>query len=412
VKILLVHSSDAGWGGGQTVLNRLQSGLRKAGVEATILCKGKTRDDSIAMPRAARLESFLKKITQRVGLNDVHCVSSFNVRKVPAYQHADIVDLHCIHSGFFSYLALPRLTKDKPTVLTLHDMWPFTGHCHNSRDCKRWKTGCGKCPYPETEPAIRRDATHLEWRLKDWTYQRSRLTVVAPSTWLAEQAKQGILSRFPVHLIPHGVDTEVYQPLDPERCRFALGLPPGKKVILFAVDDLTRYLKGGDLLQEALRALPSSLKAETVLLLFGNKGEAFARTVDIPTVSLGYISGDRLKAVAYSAADIFVSPTRAEAFGLVLLESMACSTPVVSFRINGVPDLVRPGVTGYLAEPENANDLAQGIVQILEDEPLRQSLRQQCRTVAVREYSLELQVQRYIKVYEQLLDGGTYVAAS
>ena len=70
-------------------------------------------------------------------------------------------------------------------------------------------------------------------------------------------------------------------------------------------------------------------------------------------------------------AHLFVSPTKAEAFGLVLLESMACGTPVVAFDVGGVPDLVRPGRRGYLAEAQSAEDLARGISTLLDDRELR-----------------------------------------
>jgi glycosyltransferase involved in cell wall biosynthesis len=81
---------------------------------------------------------------------------------------------------------------------------------------------------------------------------------------------------------------------------------------------------------------------------------------------------------------------------------MACGTPMVSFRVGGVPDAVRPGTTGYLAKPEDAQDLSNGIVQLLENESLRTAMSQQCRAIAVKEYSLELHVQRYIELYRQL----------
>ena len=105
---------------------------------------------------------------------------------------------------------------------------------------------------------------------------------------------------------------------------------------------------------------------------------------------------------AYSAADLLVSPTRAESFGLVCLESIACGTPVVAFGVGGVPDIVRHGVTGYLADPENSTDLRDGIVELLEDERLRDLLSQQGPSIAKKEYSLNLQVQRHIELYQQV----------
>jgi glycosyltransferase involved in cell wall biosynthesis len=82
---------------------------------------------------------------------------------------------------------------------------------------------------------------------------------------------------------------------------------------------------------------------------------------------------------------------------------MACGTPMVSFKIGGIPDLVRPGVTGYLAQPGDTQDFAQGIIQLLEDENLRNCMREHCRSIALEEYSLELQAKRYIELYRQIL---------
>jgi glycosyltransferase involved in cell wall biosynthesis len=407
MRILQLHYIDKAnnsyGGGGAIAMYRLHTKLRKSGIDSRCLCSYKTSSDSIRLPRLKKLDSGLKQITSRFGLNDVHCLSTFMVKRLQAYNDADILHLHCIHGGFFNYLALPWLTESKPAVFTLHDMWPFTGHCSYSYGCDRWQTGCGRCPYPKVYPPVRRDATHIEWRLKDWVYAHSNITVVSPSGWMTEHAKQSMLNRFPIHHIPYGIDTEVYEPLDPEQCRSLLGIPTGKRVIAFVAWHLSEPRKGGDLLLKALQSFPESLKAETVLLTLGAQGsDAFAEAVGIQTFNFGYIDNDRLKAIAYSAADLFVSPTRADNLPLVLLESMACGTPMVSFRVGGVSDPIRTGVTGCLAEPDNAEDLSNSIVQLLEDERLCHNMSKWCREIALKEYSSELQAQRYIDLYRGL----------
>ena len=355
----------------------------------------------------------LGRVAHQIGLNDVHCVGAFKIKKMEAYVEADVLNFHGIHGDFFSYLALPSLTTHKPAVFTIRDTWPLTGHCAVTYDCERWKIGCGKCPYPDTPPALptKRDTTHLEWKLKDWAYRHSRLTVVALTRRMMAQAKLSMLARFPIHHIPNGVDTEAYQRLDPDLCRSALGIPVGKKVLLFAAGHLNRQHKGGNLLARALEDLPPSLMPEIVLLLLGEGGELLADAFDVQVLPLGYIGGHRLKAMAYSAADLFVLPTRGDQMPNVLLESMACSTPIVSFDVGGVADVVRPGVTGYLARPEDVQDLRNGIVQLLEDAPLRQAMGQQCRAIAVQEYSTQLEVQRYIALYRDVARGDGHGAA-
>lgn len=409
MKVLQIHATDAAIGGGSIAMLRLQEGLRKAGVKSRVLCLTTTDADSVALPKV-RGEHRLRALTWRLGLNDLHCLGTFKIPTLSAYVDADLLHIHCLHSGFFNYLALPSLTKTKPALYTLHDMWPFTGHCVHSFDCDRWKSGCGKCPYPEMPNAVQRDATWWEWRLKDWSYRRSNLTFVAPSRWMYELARQSMLSHFPIQHIPHGVDTEVYQPLDREMSRAALGIPPGKKVLLYLARRMNpshkaSYIKGADVLAQALRDLPSSLRKDTVLLLVGEGASAFAGEVDMTTIPLGFVSSDRLKAVVYSAADLFLFPSRAENFPLVLIESMACGTPAVAFRVGGVPELVRPDVTGMLAEPEEAKQFSAGVVRLLEDTDLRAHLSVLCRAIALKEYSLDLHIDRHVALYRQALAG-------
>lgn len=387
-------------------MQRLHQGLKRANVDSSILTKVRQPGgDAIAFPNPSGLslvERLFGRFCVPLGLNDPHCVSAFALDRVTAYRQADVIDFHCLQGGYFSYLALPSLTRHKPAVLTLHDIWPFTGHCAYSHDCERWKTGCGNCPHLDISPPIRKDNTRLEWRLKDWVYSRSKLAVVAPSRRIAEQANQSMLKRFDVHHIPHGIDTSVFRPYDQGNIRSLFGIGLDKRVIMFAAAKLSQINKGPDVLVQSLRALPGALKRNTVLLLLGDNSNGLREQLDIEVIHLGYASGDLLKALAYSAADLFVYPTRAETFGLVIQESMACGTPLVSFDVGGVSDLVRHNVTGYLAQPGDLAAFTGGIIQLLEDDKRRQGLGAKSREVIVNEFSIEGQVQRYMQLYSQL----------
>jgi glycosyltransferase involved in cell wall biosynthesis len=406
MKILHINQSDVG-GGAAIAAYRLHQGLLDQGLSSKLLVGEALTSDSRVevVSQNPRLNRELFRLNGRLGLLYINILSTFDIPKHPFYQEADILNLHNLHGSYswFNYLALPHLTKNKPTIFTLHDMWSFTGHCAYSYDCDRWKIGCGKCPYPDRYPNIYRDNTKLEWKLKDWVYSKSNLTIVAPSNWLTEQAKASMLGRFPIHHIPYGIDTEAYQPIDTQKCREVLGIPKNHKVIMFGATNLKDSRKGGDLLFKILENLPTSLKAETVLLTIGNQGAEFAKQIGMKVVSLGYLNSDRLKSIAYSAADLFIFPTRADNLPLVLQESMACGTPMVSFKIGGVPDLVRPGITGYLALPEDTQDFCDGIVKLLEDEPLRKKMSENCRDIALKEYNLDLQAQLYMELYKQVL---------
>ncbi len=409
----LHHGDNPGWGGGVVAMQRLHGALLEAGIESTILCgvKSQASPRTVQIPRWRLLEAGLKRVGRPLGFNDLHGVSAFGVRRHPAYRAADIVHIQGLHGGFFNYLALPALTRDKPVVYTLHDMWAFTGHCAYSYGCERWRHGCGRCPHLDAPPPVARDATAVEWRLKGWTYARARLTVVTVSRWLTALAQQSLLGRFPVRLIPNGVDVETYRPLGREECRRVLGLPRSAPVLLWLSTRMDTahpegFRKGGDLLLGALRTLPGALKRDLLVVLTGLDADAVTDTAGVRAVNLGFVGSDRLKAIVYGAADVFVHPTRADNAPLVLLESMACGTPMLSFRVGGVPELVREGETGLLAEPEDVESLRAGLMRLLDDAGLRQRLGERGRAVATAEYSLARHVRRHIALYETLLRSG------
>lgn len=407
MKVLHLWRSDSSQygGGGAASMYRIHSNLIEHDIESSILCEQKATSDPnvYLLPPLNRTEKRIKRITAKIGLNDIHRTSSFKITQDPVYVDADIIHFHGIHSGFINYLALPKLTRNKPAVFTLRDMWSMTGHCAQSFDCDRWKIGCGKCTYPLSYPPIQRDMTHIEWRLKKWVYSRSNLTIIALSKSFVDAAKQSILKHFPIHHIPNGIDIEMYRPLSKKESRYSLGIPQDKKVILFGSVDLNSYAKGCDLVVQVAQNLPESLKANTCILLFGNYGEELAKQIDIPCIDLGFVSDQQVKAAAYSAADLLLFPSRAEAFANMPLESMACGTPVVAFPVGGCSDVVRPGKTGFLANMESGDELLKAVCQLLENDDVRETMAEECRSCIVNEYSTELETQRHIDLYSSLI---------
>ncbi|WP_416236367.1 glycosyltransferase family 4 protein [Spirulina sp. CCNP1310] len=404
VKVLHINQSDI-MGGAGIAAYRLHQGLLQGGVDSRLLVgEAKLGGDRIAtVSRRLKIENQLSRINRRFSLNYLNIISSFEIPNHQFYKQAEILNFHNLHTGYFNYLALPHLTREKPAVWTLHDMWSLTGHCAYSYDCDRWQIGCGHCPYPQEYPEISRDNTNWEWKLKQWLYQRSNLTIVTPSHWLGEQVKQSLLKHCSIAVIPYGIDLEVYQPISTALARTALGINHYKNVLLFGVENLTYRRKGGDLLLKALHHLPNSFKQETILITFGNSGNQITQRVGITVLNLGYLESDRLKALSYSSADLTLFPTRADNLPLVLQESLACATPAISFDVGGVGELIQSGITGYLAEPENVEQFTQGILDLLSSPSLMQKMSQNCRQLAETKYGLTQQSQQYKKLYNQVL---------
>ena len=317
---------------------------------------------------------------------------------------ADIYHLHQITEFVDYQTTLRRLVARAPIVWTLHEMTPFTGGCHYASGCDGFAGGCGACPQLGSEKQD--DFSHSVWRRKRRVYDRippARFHVVGASQWIAGEAQRSSLfGRFPISVIPYGIDTDVFRPV-PEARRLleALELPPTARIVLFVSDWLGNPRKGFDLLDAALHARP----LPNVALVSLGRGDPLRLQSTIPHVHLGGFTEDRMLAIAHSLADVFVIPSREDNLPNTVLEAMACGTPVVGFRTGGIPELVQDGVNGLLAAPGDVSGLAGAIEALLDDEPRRVAMGRAARDAAKHQYSRQLQGERYRRLYESILDG-------
>lgn len=405
VRVQFVNTTY-GPGGASQIVSNLDSEFRRLGVDTDILvarAEGPRGSHVRELPKVHGLiERCTNRLANEVGLNNNGIVSTFGLRRDDSLRKTDIVNLHNLHGGYFNFLALPSLTRIVPAVLTLHDMWAFTGHCVYSLDCAKWKRGCGKCPYPYDYPRLRRDSTLLEHRLKRWAFARSRLHVVAISTWIRDLAKESLLGSLPIHYIPNGIDLEAFRPADKIAARRLFGLSADRHVVLYVAHHPDDRRKGFDLLTSAMSKLPPSVSGSCTVLLMGDVTPE--RTKELPNaINLGFVADPQRKAQAFAAADVVAVPTRADNLPIVLQESLACGRPAVSFNVGGVPDLVKHEVTGMLARPEATDQFADCLRAVLEDGEWRDRMGRAARALAESEFSLPTQARRYLALFQEIL---------
>ncbi len=294
-------------------------------------------------------------------------------------------------------MLLPPLVERFPLVWTLHDMNPFTGGCHYASNCAGYTSACGRCPQLGSQQEF--DLAHAVWERKKEAFGAipdSRLTIACPSRWMADcVGRSPLLSRFRREVIPNGVPTDSFAPRNKQCARQILEIPEAAQVLLF-VSDSDNPRKGFRLLKEALSQGDSRFHVVSV----GRVEPAPSRWHQ----SLGPISNDRQLSLAYSAADLFVCPSLEDNLPNTILESFACGTPVVGFNVGGIPDMVRPGQTGWLAERNDSAALHAAIQTASTELKTRGGeISQRCRAVVEKEYSLERQGRRYEEVYRQML---------
>lgn len=310
----------------------------------------------------------------------------------------DIIHFHWIAQNSVSFYAMQQIASlNIPVVWTIRDTWPITGGCHFFADCQQWKIGCKDCQ--EFRPPFQALARY-QWKKKERLYPKLNPHIVVLSKQF-ENIINGspLLNGYKHTLIPNGVDTDIFRPIDKRVAREILKIPQDAKFILFGAVQTNDYRKGYDLLKAALKKIE---RQNTRCLVFGSS-TANKEDNHLPTHYLGYIHDQILLAVIYSAADVFVCPSREESFSNTTLEALACGVPVVAFPVGAIPEMIVHKSNGILATPYSADELAQGINYILEDDIRQQEMSISARKTAINSYSFTVIAEKYKELYNSLI---------
>lgn len=307
----------------------------------------------------------------------------------------DIIHLHNLHD---SYINLPMLFSyikkhNVPTVWTLHDCWAFTGQCpyFTMIKCDKWKTGCHNCPQYKEYPASLYDNTKRMWNLKKkWFTGIENMTIVTPSKWLAELAKESYLKDYPIEVINNGIDLDVFKPT-PSNFRERYGISEEKHIVL-GVSFAWGYRKGLDCFVEMAEKMGDQYQ----IVLVGTDHE-IDKNLSQKIISIHRTQNQKELAEIYSAADVFAMPTREENYPTVNMEAIACGTPVVTFRTGGSPEMLNEEV-GQVVPADGVNEMMSEIRKICENVRLC-SEKFRCKA---QEYIMEDRFLEYIDLYKSM----------
>ncbi|HEX5106436.1 MAG TPA: glycosyltransferase, partial [Pirellulaceae bacterium] len=246
-----------------------------------------------------------------------------------------------------------------------------------------------------------RDLAQRSFQIKREALAGRRLHVVAPSVWLADQARQSHLlgNAASIRVIPYGLDTVQFSPTEKALARQQLGLPQDRFVIGFGATSLTQHRKGMTPLLAALAQLER--KSDIVCVAFGGGGLPWSG--ELPEIhSVGFLRDPGKLALVYSAADVFALPSLEDNLPQTGLEALACGTPVVGFATGGIPDFVHPGETGLLARRGDAGDLAAQIQRLRDRADERVAMGSRGRRLVLERFSSEREASQYIALYGEL----------
>lgn len=391
-------------GGAARIAWNLTEKMSQAGHDVRIFAQRTTIDDPriipFNIPQTEEQNTLLKRQTEK-RLFDLYSKALIEIFSHDFFQQADIVHLHCINAGYFSYLLLPFLTG-KSLIWTMHDTLAFTGNCLHTDYCDRWQnTNCNDCPLDGNVEGEKLNRELVQF-IKGDICSISKFTVVCPSVWIKSKIEKSILGKQDVQFIPNGIDTKVFYPRDRKTVRSIHGLPQDTKIIMFAAHGgFNTHLKGGKLLIQALRKI-YYWYPDLVLLNIGSSDNSVFDDLPIKRIDWPYITDPHKLADFYAASDLFISPSLAENLSLVICEASACGTPVVAFNVGGNREIIRHQQTGYLARAGDVEGLAAGICFMLDDDSFRHQAGELASKWIFDNFMLDKMTDNYMELYERM----------
>ncbi|MBR0674133.1 glycosyltransferase, partial [Neoroseomonas soli] len=319
---------------------------------------------------------------------------------------ADVLHLHWTSWAIPPATLRGWLAEGRRVVWTLHDLWPMTGGCHYPAGCEQYRTACLQCPQLADAWSLVPNA--FEEKRAAWSAPGA--VIVAPSRWMAECARQSaILRGCRIEVIPNPIETDIFAPrADRDALRAAWGIGPDDLLLVAGAHDNREHRKGGALLMEALRRVSEDGRLAALLPPGGRLAVAGFGKSALPawpglrTLAFGEVEADEVLADILSAADLACIPSLEDNYPNVALEALACGTPCLATPVGGLPDLVREGSSGVLADAAEEEALAEALLRFVARHRGDMAMREAARAQAVAENALPVIGARLAALYEDI----------
>ena len=364
----VLHLNTHFSGGSYEYATLLSTSLADQGIEGRVVCK---RSPSAQMGRAL-LDRVIRRAYVSFSTEPWH--GTWRLLCPPGSDElkgVDVVHLHMVADWFDVPKWLEALPLTISVVISIHDMWHVTGGCFLYRGCDRYARQIASCdPCPILKWPANRFLAKAAHSRKLRAYPNCGARMVANSHWLAEIAARSPIAKAcgGVEVIPPGIDTTVFKPQDKALCRKHLDLPEDAFVIVTGGASLTDENKNVPWLLEQLSGLPDL--DGIIILAFGEGAVPVPQSLNVRFT--GGIRERRDLARVFAAADVFVSASLMETYGLTLVEGMACGTPVVAFRVGGIPEAAPDGQGAILCAVQDGTELVKAITKLRNSPQLRQ----------------------------------------
>jgi glycosyltransferase involved in cell wall biosynthesis len=384
--------------------------LQRLGIQSTHLVFWNRQSDAsfvhqmFPYPGSMRLTRALNQLEGRISTHARFHPQSWFLPAHKTFRAADVAHYHIVHDGYFSLGAMKFLSWLKPTIWTWHDPWPLTGHCIYPMQCDRWAIGCGYCPDLNRPFPMRRDRTAEEFERKKRIYRRTSADIIVASPWMLNLAvKSPLANEFRFHLIPFGIDLTKFRERDRASAQRRLGVLPNRKVIMLRA--VAGPYKG---LTNLIDALSQWGVGESICIIALQETGHFDRFIGThQVIEFNWSNDEDFLIDAYSASDVFMMPSKAEAFGMMAIEAMACSRPVISFEGTSLPSITFAPEAGLAVRLDDNEALAAAIRHLLSHSPECELRGRRSRALAEEHYDITRQAKALASLYRDVQSRGS-----
>lgn len=398
---LLIINVTLNWGSTGRISEQVGVLARNEGWEVMIAHGARYQNPSefdhyqVSTPLEERVHWLISQLCDGQGRGSWLATRRF-LKKIESFK-PDVVHMHVIHGYYMNYGLLMNYFKEKniPVVWTLHDCWAFTGHCayFTAANCEKWKTQCEQCPIPHDFPNTYLDKSKANYNRKKKVYGDMQNLVLAPvSQWLGDLVKESFLGKHDIQVVYNGIDVDVFKP-SVSNFKEKLGIE-GKYLLLGVAQgfDERKGLKDFFKLSEML---PDDYQ---VVLLGAMEDEIAIAPKSV--IALPKTESLQELVEAYSAADVLLSLSYEETFGLTPVEAMACGTPAIVYNNTAQPEHITPE-TGFVVENGDLDTLVARIKILCETGKATYSSA--CRERAVNVYDKDKCYRKYIDLFTSLI---------
>lgn len=408
MRINIAHISISdGLGGAAIAAHRLHSIMNEDAILSSkmlVLVKNTADQNAVVLPsirvQKARLGNFINNCIGRFkksyGLFSFALIGN-ELHQSQLAREADVIYIHWVNNGMMSWKAIEKMfLLKKPVFLFGHDMWYFSGGCHQSNGCRQYQSGCGDCPVFDN--GLLKTLVHINFKEKKIAYNRyANVKHILPSSDFFRKAlSSSVIDSSKVSFIPNILDTDKFVPAPVFEKSDTI------KILYGAMGGKTNPYKGWDDFIYFATQVTEKYKSSVQIHLFGY--DFFPNELEslpFKAVSHGMIYEESQIIKMYQKVDVFVFPSNQESFGQTLFEAMSCGVIPIAYKVGIAPDVIVSGQNGFLVEIGDRINLVNAFETLLSMDIYQ--IKNNVRTSIEANFSKEVIIKKHLTLIHSSL---------